>query len=126
MHLINKDKEEDTLGKITSGSLSEIPSRYFLMVLKRSYPSLFLAAAAASSFRSEAKKAQLFINTPLVSSVFRVGEEAVNLHFKLENLQPSGSFKDRGIGHMISSLVQEGDVGRLVSSSGGNGLYKPM
>ena len=123
VHLINKDKEEDTLGKITSGSLSEIP---FLMVLKRSYPSLFLAAAAASSFRSEAKKAQLFINTPLVSSVFRVGEEAVNLHFKLENLQPSGSFKDRGIGHMISSLVQEDDVGRLVSSSGGNGLYKPM
>ena len=92
------------------------------MVVKRAYPSLFFAAAAAaSSLRLEAKKTQLYLNTPLVSSVFRVGEEAVNVHFKLENLQPSGSFKDRGIGHMILSLTQESDVGRLVSSSGGNG-----
>lgn len=92
------------------------------MVRKRAYPSLFFAAAAAiSSLRIEAKKTQLYLNTPLVSSAFRVGKEAVNVHFKLENLQPSGSFKDRGIGHMISSLAQESNVGRLVSSSGGNG-----
>eukprot|EP01036_Dinobryon_divergens_P027971 gene27971-36840_t len=78
------------------------------------------AATATASLRVEAKKTQLYLNTPLVSSVFRVGGETINVHFKLENLQPSGSFKDRGIGHMISSLIEEGAVGRLVSSSGGN------
>ena len=96
---------------------------------KRTYPSFFLAAAAATataSLRVEAKKAQLYLNTPLVSSVFRVGGETINVHFKLENLQPSGSFKDRGIGHMISSLIEEGAVGRLVSSSGGNGQCTPF
>ena len=95
---------------------------------KRTYPSFFLAAAAAatSSLRIEAKRAQLYLNTPLLRSVFRVGGETVNVHFKLENLQPSGSFKDRGIGHMISALIEEGDVGRLISSSGGNGQCTPI
>ena len=43
-----------------------------------------------------------------------------NLYFKLENMQKSGSFKDRGIGNMIFSLLENGDMKKLVSSSGGN------
>eukprot|EP00607_Mallomonas_marina_P008045 CAMPEP_0182417798 /NCGR_PEP_ID=MMETSP1167-20130531/2230_1 /TAXON_ID=2988 /ORGANISM="Mallomonas Sp, Strain CCMP3275" /LENGTH=275 /DNA_ID=CAMNT_0024591569 /DNA_START=184 /DNA_END=1008 /DNA_ORIENTATION=+ len=43
-----------------------------------------------------------------------------SLFFKLENLQQSGSFKDRGIGHMIYTLHEKGDMKKLISSSGGN------
>ena len=38
---------------------------------------------------------------------------------KMDALQPSGSFKLRGIGHMTSQLAQQGAT-RFVSSSGGN------
>ena len=38
---------------------------------------------------------------------------------KMDALQPSGSFKLRGIGHMTSQLSQQG-AKRFVSSSGGN------
>lgn len=43
-----------------------------------------------------------------------------NVFMKLENLQPSGSFKDRGIGHMIGTLMSQGNVRKLICSSGGN------
>ena len=43
-----------------------------------------------------------------------------NVYFKLENLQPSGSFKIRGIGHMIQTIVNEGNLKKLISTSGGN------
>ena len=38
----------------------------------------------------------------------------------MELLQPSGSFKDRGISHMIQTLMAQGTVNRLICSSGGN------
>ncbi len=38
---------------------------------------------------------------------------------KMDALQPCGSFKLRGIGHMTTTRAQEG-VSRFVSSSGGN------
>eukprot|EP01041_Mallomonas_annulata_P012150 gene12150-25499_t len=43
-----------------------------------------------------------------------------SLLFKLENFQQSGSFKDRGIGHMIYSLHRKGDMKKIICSSGGN------
>ena len=52
--------------------------------------------------------------TPLVTG------PAPNVLFKLETLQPSGSFKDRGIGHMIETLMAKGKVEKLICSSGGN------
>jgi L-serine/L-threonine ammonia-lyase len=49
------------------------------------------------------------------------------MFYKMEFLQPSGSFKDRGIGHMIASLIDcansspdQPKVTRLICSSGGN------
>jgi L-serine/L-threonine ammonia-lyase len=42
------------------------------------------------------------------------------IYYKLDNLQPSGSFKDRGIGFMIDTLIRDGSAKSLVTSSGGN------
>jgi L-serine/L-threonine ammonia-lyase len=67
-------------------------------------------------------KPVFYINSPLVPALLNGEDEKVKNHifFKLDNLQPSGSFKDRGISHMINFLVKEGPVSRLVCSSGGN------
>ena len=44
----------------------------------------------------------------------------MSVEFKLECLQPSGSFKDRGISHMITTLLTRQDVTKIICSSGGN------
>jgi L-serine/L-threonine ammonia-lyase len=59
-----------------------------------------------------------FHSTPLLAGAPLPDGSPVS--FKLEFLQPSGSFKDRGIGHMIQTLVDAGNVSRLICSSGGN------
>ncbi|TPX65768.1 hypothetical protein SpCBS45565_g04962 [Spizellomyces sp. 'palustris'] len=64
----------------------------------------------------------LHVVTPLVSSVplaKQLGVKAV--YFKLDALQPSGSFKMRGIGHYIAKYCQaHPNLQTVVSSSGGN------
>lgn len=68
-----------------------------------------------------AKAAGFYIETPLLAaatSSARFG--GLNIKLKMENLQPSGSFKDRGIGNMIQSLSDGASISRLISSSGGN------
>eukprot|EP00127_Corallochytrium_limacisporum_P007197 Clim_evm70s243 gene=Clim_evmTU70s243 len=68
--------------------------------------------------------------TPLVPSAYLTelvrekywkhgAERAPECFLKLENSQPAGSFKCRGVGHMAVSKVDQGAT-RLVSSSGGN------
>lgn len=42
------------------------------------------------------------------------------VELKMENQQPSGSFKNRGIGNICSKLAQEG-IKSFISCSGGNG-----
>lgn len=61
----------------------------------------------------------LHIETPLLESrpLSRLAGRPVRL--KLEALQPSGSFKLRGIGHACTEYVRRG-AQRLISSSGGN------
>ena len=61
----------------------------------------------------------LHIETPLVESrpLSMIAGRAVWL--KLDNLQPSGSFKLRGIGHACEAYLARG-ARRFVSSSGGN------
>ena len=64
-----------------------------------------------------------YIKTPLIK-LFQSNKEKKlnsNIYFKLENLQPSGSFKDRGISHMIITEQQRNNkIKMLISSSGGN------
>lgn len=61
--------------------------------------------------------ASYLVRTPLINGPKIVGKKVL---FKCEFLQPSGSFKDRGIGYMISALSQEKDISRIICSSGGN------
>lgn len=58
--------------------------------------------------------------TPLVKSHF-IGPSLglKNLYFKLENLNPTGSYKDRFAATFISTLLQK-QIGSLLSTSSGN------
>jgi L-serine/L-threonine ammonia-lyase len=66
--------------------------------------------------RFSAQNAGLFLNTP----VKRQAIGGIEVLFKLDYLQPSGSFKDRGIGHMIKTLSEDRQLSKLLCSSGGN------
>jgi L-serine/L-threonine ammonia-lyase len=61
----------------------------------------------------------LHIQTPLLESPVLSGTLGVPVLLKLEAVQPTGSFKIRGVGLLCERLVA-GGVRRLVSSSGGN------
>ncbi|KAG0288826.1 hypothetical protein BGZ96_007448 [Linnemannia gamsii] len=59
--------------------------------------------------------------TPLLHSTPLSRRTQTNVWMKLENLQPSGSFKIRGVGNMCQQAVQKhGAQTHLVCSSGGN------
>lgn len=61
----------------------------------------------------------LHIETPLIESQFLHNKFGKNFYFKLEALQPSGSFKLRGIGRLCQHYKTLG-VKQFVASSGGN------
>ena len=61
----------------------------------------------------------LHIHTPLVASRALTLRSGRTVLLKLEALQPSGSFKIRGIGRACQEYVRRG-ARRLISSSGGN------
>ena len=58
--------------------------------------------------------------TPLIRSELLSKRINANVHLKLDFLQPSGSFKIRGIGRSVSEAVERGGAREIVSSSGGN------
>lgn len=61
----------------------------------------------------------LHIETPLLASGAMATRPGQSVWLKMEALQPSGSFKLRGIGHACEQYAQRG-ARRFVSSSGGN------
>jgi L-serine/L-threonine ammonia-lyase len=61
----------------------------------------------------------LHIDTPLLASRAMPARPGQRVWLKMEALQPSGSFKLRGIGHACETYVRRG-ARRLLSSSGGN------
>lgn len=62
-----------------------------------------------------------WIETPLIYSPSLSRRAGCNIYLKLENLQPSGSFKSRGIGNlMLSSLSPSRPQPHFLCSSGGN------
>jgi L-serine/L-threonine ammonia-lyase len=61
----------------------------------------------------------LHVETPLLESAPLSRALGARVWLKLESLQPSGSFKIRGIGRACEGAVRAG-ARRLVSSSGGN------
>jgi len=56
-----------------------------------------------------------YIKTPLLKGEIING---IQFYYKLENYQPSSSFKDRGIGHMIHYITSNTGVKHLITSSG--------
>ncbi len=67
----------------------------------------------------ESLKLPLSIRTPLLQSLPLSQLHSTAVHMKLEALQPSGSFKMRGIGHACEHYAKQG-ARRFISSSGGN------
>jgi L-serine/L-threonine ammonia-lyase len=68
---------------------------------------------------------QLYSKTPLLYSTPLSRLVGRDVYLKLDALQASGSFKDRGMAHLCATFRQEDDDGtgtttELVSSSGGN------
>jgi L-serine/L-threonine ammonia-lyase len=77
--------------------------------------------AATRDVALEARQRQLFWTTPLVHSApLSALQGGRPVYLKLDCLQASGSFKDRGMAHLILNLVQQKGIRRIVSSSGGN------
>lgn len=68
----------------------------------------------------EARQAQLFRWTPLVYSPSLSEKCQTNVYLKLDCLQESGSFKDRGMAHLCWTLRYKQNCRKLISSSGGN------
>lgn len=62
---------------------------------------------------------ELHIRTPLLESQALSKRAGARVFLKLENTQPAGSFKIRGIGRLCQRAREEGKT-RFVSSSGGN------
>ncbi|XP_076603972.1 serine dehydratase-like [Chaetodon auriga] len=58
------------------------------------------------------------VNTPLLESVTMSKRVGTTTYLKMENSQPSGSFKIRGIGHLCEQLARQSKG--VVCSSGGN------
>ena len=65
---------------------------------------------------------ELHIRTPLIESLSLGQSWGKRVFLKMENMQPTGSFKIRGIGLLCQTGKAQG-VRRLVSSSGGNAGY---
>lgn len=61
----------------------------------------------------------LHIDTPLIESLSLGRIVGKPVYLKMDALQPSGSFKIRGIGHLCQKLAEDGAT-HFVSSSGGN------
>src|ERR1700689_2773621 len=59
-------------------------------------------------------------NTPLIPSLYLPGSlgAAVKVYFKFEGLNPTGSFKDRGMTMAVSKAVERGAKAILCASTG--------
>lgn len=103
----------------------------FFFVTGFTLPTIITMASSGSTFKTTTTSTKalaadladgadsLYAMTPLILSSplsKLVGEK---VYLKLDLLQPSGSFKDRGMAHLCATFEKEG-VTELISSSGGN------
>lgn len=73
----------------------------------------------SAAVASEARAQHLFRQTPLIRSDPLSRLAGTPVYLKLDALQASGSFKDRGMAHLCVELSKAG-VTKIISSSGGN------
>ncbi|MBI2265237.1 MAG: threonine synthase [Armatimonadetes bacterium] len=57
-------------------------------------------------------------NTPLVPAVFLGKNAGVSVHLKIEGMNPTGSFKDRGMALAVAKALEEGKSAVLCASTG--------
>jgi L-serine/L-threonine ammonia-lyase len=86
--------------------------------------SQFSMSASSSTATSKAANlangaAKLFTQTPLIKSTPLSTLVGKDVYLKLDALQASGSFKDRGMARLCATFYEQG-VTKLISSSGGN------
>ncbi|KAJ8341280.1 hypothetical protein SKAU_G00335710 [Synaphobranchus kaupii] len=62
------------------------------------------------------------VNTPLLESLDMSKRIGAPVYLKMDNAQPSGSFKIRGIGHLCQKLAGPGSKGVICSSGGNAGM----
>eukprot|EP01125_Pyxidicula_operculata_P017125 TRINITY_DN5967_c0_g1_i1.p2 TRINITY_DN5967_c0_g1~~TRINITY_DN5967_c0_g1_i1.p2 ORF type:complete len:315 (+),score=57.77 TRINITY_DN5967_c0_g1_i1:1659-2603(+) len=62
----------------------------------------------------------LHVETPLLESLPLSKASQTNVFIKMDNVQPSGSFKIRGVGYLATKAVKERGAKRFIASSGGN------
>ncbi|KAK3995643.1 catabolic L-serine/threonine dehydratase [Cladorrhinum sp. PSN332] len=69
----------------------------------------------------ETEKQLPWVETPLIYSSAISRQAGCNIYLKLENLQPSGSFKSRGIGNLMQTSLNPASTStHFLCSSGGN------
>lgn len=78
------------------------------------------ATMPKTSARESVDVPALHARTPLIKSTPLSRVVGRDVHLKLESVQPSGSFKLRGIGRACALAVKRDGAPLLVSSSGGN------
>ncbi|ANB11959.1 L-serine/L-threonine ammonia-lyase CHA1 [Sugiyamaella lignohabitans] len=64
-----------------------------------------------------------YIETPLIPSLYLSERVGCSVYLKLEQVQPSGSFKSRGLGNLVYETIRSSPFGsqfHFFSSSGGN------
>jgi len=67
-----------------------------------------------------AEESGLFLRTPLIKSEPLSKLTGRDIYIKLDCLQPSGSFKDRGMANLCQTLSTTQGTKKLIASSGGN------
>ncbi|KAA8496081.1 L-serine dehydratase/L-threonine deaminase [Porphyridium purpureum] len=75
--------------------------------------------AAVPTFTGDEPWRHLYVHTPLIESAYLSARVGRRVLLKLDAVQPSGSFKIRGMSEVARSAKQSGQT-LLVSSSGGN------
>eukprot|EP00058_Branchiostoma_floridae_P005244 XP_002590732.1 hypothetical protein BRAFLDRAFT_89538 [Branchiostoma floridae] len=70
-------------------------------------------------------KDKLYINTPLLESHPLSKHAGITVYLKLENVQPSATFKIRGISHLCQKALKEGAKHFVCSSDDERLLVEP-
>ncbi|KAG7363410.1 pyridoxal-5'-phosphate-dependent enzyme subunit beta [Nitzschia inconspicua] len=104
--------------------LQSLPTAYtFLQKSSTKQDSRMLMTSSSTTTGKAATLAEgalhLFTQTPLVKSAPLSSLVGKEVYLKLDALQASGSFKDRGMAHLCATFHEQG-VTKLISSSGGN------
>ena len=89
------------------------------LILANLLPLLAHSLSMQYKTASAARSLGLFFETPLIRSLPLSELCLRDVCLKLDCLQSSGSFKDRGMAHLCTTLQKDG-ISSLVSSSGGN------